>query len=395
MFLEYLKYIVIILLFMSCKKDVNNNFFLSVTLKDAPFDTIYLLDYTNGRNIFILGKRQKTYTWEFTIPDSIVSNSENMILRLSNKYDFKNNNVKSVRFFTRRDDEKIIIANIGIEDRCNHITAQYKERNIFSNELISVTVGGKDSIVCGQRISEDFELELQTDSSDITIRASDPFFSCFFDLNKDILSYESYLDRYQKLSKKYPDSRFYMCNLSRMLDRYRSKTDILSIYNNLSEKHKQTLFAKKIERYLSKKFDNISLSTIEQDSKEYIIQDNSKYNLIIFTASWCSPCLDEIPLLKSIYQDLNNLIITYISIDYYGDINNYQQMISQNKIPWRSLLSYNDKVVRDLYFVNKIPHCILVDPNGFMEIIDVRSESDRVKLYGLIKQWEDNQSVYY
>lgn len=53
---------------------------LLVTLENAPFDTLYLHDYTNDRNVRIIGKKKIKFTWKITIPDSVVNNSENMKL---------------------------------------------------------------------------------------------------------------------------------------------------------------------------------------------------------------------------------------------------------------------------------------------------------------------------
>lgn len=40
--------------------------------------------------------------------------------------------------------------------------------------------------------------------------------------------------------------------------------------------------------------------------------------------------------------------------------------------------------VKQRYFVERIPHCILVSPNLNFEIIDVRKEIDRQNLYKIV-----------
>jgi hypothetical protein len=295
---------------VSCQKQEHelSNYKLFVTLENAPFDSLYLFDYTNRRDIFIAGEKIHRFTWKFAIPDSIVWNSENMNLIVA-KYDFISNSLKEVRFITEREGKKIIVGNVGVEDRENYIHATYMERTVFPDEYMMVKIENIDSVVFGDIICEDFKLILQDDSSNITIRAQDPFFSWFINLNNEELSYDEYLMRYLELSKKYPDSKFLMCYLSLMLNRYQSKKDVQSIYDNLSGKHKNTHWAKEIERFLSTGFENTSLPTIDLSSREDIVQDYSKYNLIVFTASWCKPCLEEIPLLKKIYLDLQTNLI--------------------------------------------------------------------------------------
>lgn len=95
------------LLFISChQSSKSNDYKLFVTLENAPFDSLYLLDYTEGRYEFFLGEKIDKYTWRITIPDSIVWNSTNMILKTS-KYAYLSNSSKGVRFISEKNGKKI------------------------------------------------------------------------------------------------------------------------------------------------------------------------------------------------------------------------------------------------------------------------------------------------
>lgn len=370
---------------IACQQKVNlNNYKLFITLENAPFDSLYLFDYTNDRNVSFHGQKTNKSTWEITIPDSIVLNSTSMILKVF-PYDFINHSSKEVRFISEKDGRKIFFANIGIEDRENYIHATYIGDTIFPNYDFLIKIEDKDSILSGDLICENFNLILKNDNSDITIRAQDPLFSWFLNSNNEDVSYDEYIERYIKLSKRYPDSRYLISNLSYMLDRYKSKKDIQNIYDNFSNKHKKTLWAKKIERYflLYTQFPNSSLPTTNRNIYENIIQDTSKYNLIVFTASWCGPCLEEIPIFKKIHKDLNKqLNLTYISLDEKKTIPSFQKLINEKNIPWRTLFAFQDiQNIKEKYFINGIPHCILVHPNGEAENIEVRNDKQLKKLY--------------
>jgi thiol-disulfide isomerase/thioredoxin len=138
----------------------------------------------------------------------------------------------------------------------------------------------------------------------------------------------------------------------------------------------------------NKHFHNISLPN-NKNTYEKIIQDSTKYNLIAFTASWCAPCMEEIPLLKKIYKDLGReLIVTYISIDNKQSVNTFIKKAREKGIHWRTLFAYHDiEKIRQSYFVESIPQAILVYPNQTMEIIDVRKDNGRSKLYSLVKSF--------
>ncbi|WP_345955722.1 thioredoxin-like domain-containing protein [Mucilaginibacter sp. PAMB04168] len=368
------------------------NYKLIVNLDRAPFDSLFLQDYTEGRNVLIAGKKTKEYTWEITIPNYVVDNSQNMIL-LASPYDAEHNSKKMIRFVTHKLGKKVIFANGGVEENDNYIYGTYANTVVFPEEQLLLKVNNKDSVALGKLICIDFNLIIKDQHSDIAVRAQDPFFSWFVDANNEIISYDNYLSSYIQMARKYPGSRFLMNSLAVNLTRYKSKEDIRKVYDCFSAKHKNTFVAKHIEEFLSnKKFQNASLTTLNQTTKEEIIQDTSKYNLIIFTASWCTPCIEEIPLLKNIYQDLGkNLILTYISIDNDSGVASFKKLLQRKQIPWRSLLAFQEvENIKQRYFIEGIPHSILVHPNKAMEVIDVRKRSDRSKLYAIVKSFNNH-----
>lgn len=357
---------------------------LIVTLENAPFDSLYLHDYTGGRSILIPGIKTQEFTWEITIPDSIVSTYETMELFVS-FYDKASNSQRSVRFIDEKDDQKIIVANVGVEDEINYIKGTYSGESSFPNINRKRVIDNKDSVIIRDLFVEDFKLILEDDQSDIAIRAQDPFFSWFMDFDNKGISYDDFLASYTEISKKYPDSRFLMTFLSTNLSQYKSPTDIRKIYDNLSNKHKDGKWARQIEQFLSNKFENTTLPTVDSTIEEDIVQNNSKHNLIIFSASWCVPCIEEIPLLKEMHKDLNkDLVFTYVSMDDDKTVASFQKLIQEKDIPWRTLFASQDlERIREKYYAAAIPRNILVYPNGDMEVIDVRKDEDRAILYSL------------
>lgn len=360
---------------------------LIVNLENAPFDSLFLHDYTGSRSILIPGIKTQEFTWEISIPDSIVSTYENMELLVS-FYDKASNSQRTVRFINEKGDQKILVANVGVEDKINYIKGTYVGESSFPNENRSIVIDNKDSVIVRDLFSEDFKLILQDDQSDIAIRAQDPFFSWFMDFSNEGISYDDFLTSYTEISRKYPDSRFLMTSLASNLYQYKSKKDIHTIYSTLSNKHKDGKWSKEIERFLqlsSNKFENTALPTVDSNVDEDIVQNRSKHNLVIFSATWCAPCIEEIPLLKEIHKDLNkNLVFTYVSMDDEKTVASFHKLIQEKDIPWRTLFAYQDvEKIEHKYFAAIIPRNILVHPNGDMEVIDVRKDEDREKLYSL------------
>lgn len=122
-------------------------------------------------------------------------------------------------------------------------------------------------------------------------------------------------------------------------------------------------------------------------NEEQVIVDSKKYNLIVFSASWCEPCRKEIPILKQVYNDLNRkLDMVYISLDNVKTVAAWQKLINVESIPWRSLSAYENinKVQQQYNVVFGIPCILLVAPNGTAEFLDVRKAEDKQRLYQLL-----------
>jgi len=354
---------------------------LVVQLKNAPFNSLALLDYREFHNVAIIGKLIGESKWEFTVPDSITDNSEFMMLIVPHK-DTIANAYRQVRFNTQFKNKKNTIVNIGLQEKTTYLNAEYKGKVMFENDNVASFLGRRDTVITGNLICDDFNLSLKNDSSDITVRSIDPYYA-WFDGGSNKLPYEDNLQFYIKMAEDYPDSKYLLTSLSQNLSRFKSRQDVKVIYQKFSDKHKNTKWARRIESFLSDKFYNISLINRDTKKIEPVVQDSSKYTLVIFSASWCGPCKEEIPLLKELYKDLKSRFnFTYISMDYEKRVKAFQDVLMKYNIPWRTLYAYKDlERVSDLFSVKSIPRTLLFYPDGHMEVIDVRDKENQKKLY--------------
>jgi len=214
-------------------------------------------------------------------------------------------------------------------------------------------------------------------------------FRSFSDL--DTINYLSSIAEKDSIILKYSDSNFLMIKFNEMIRDFKSVEDAKKIFDHFSERNQNSPSGQTSGGYIhlyTSAFKNISLTNASSGLLEPIIQDSSKYTLVIFSASWCVPCHRLIPDLKEINRDLrNNLNLVYISVDEYPKyIANWQKLMKENDIPWRSLLSTGRvKEVEDNYDAHSIPHILLVHPDKSLEKIDVRVKSDKEKLYHLVQ----------
>lgn len=210
------------------------------------------------------------------------------------------------------------------------------------------------------------------------------------------IAYQKQLIQYENLTKKYPDSHFLSYELSSNLNAYKSKADIQRIFDCFSPEIKQSYYSRRTSDFLDSRntqfdyttFENSILPVWDTHKTEPIVQDTSKYNLIVFSASWCGPCHALIPQLKKIYTNYkDHLILTYVSMDEQRTLKDWSTLVRKENILWRSLLAKDNlKVIQDKYCARGIPQMILVYPGGKKaEILDVRLDKDYERLLELRK----------
>lgn len=108
---------------------------------------------------------------------------------------------------------------------------------------------------------------------------------------------------------------------------------------------------------------------------------NGKYYLISFWATWCGPCLEEIPQLKSIRKSYNKDQLAIISISRDTDSTMFIKGIDDYKMNWTHV--FNNPVMENLFGKKPIPSVYLIDQNG--KIIFSSWEKNLIELDNILK----------
>ncbi|MBL4708021.1 MAG: TlpA family protein disulfide reductase [Flavobacteriales bacterium] len=105
-----------------------------------------------------------------------------------------------------------------------------------------------------------------------------------------------------------------------------------------------------------------------------------KYTYIDVWATWCGPCIGEIPSLKAVEEEFHSKNIQFVSasIDTEKAHETWVNMVNEKELGGIQLMAdqaWQSKFVRD-YKINGIPRFILIDPEGNIVSADAPRPSD-------------------
>lgn len=142
------------------------------------------------------------------------------------------------------------------------------------------------------------------------------------------------------------------------------KKSIEMSLEGLAKYHTQVIEANKLNGTISPSFDYDNYNGGKTKLEDF----KGKYVYIDVWATWCGPCIGEIPSLKKVeekYHD-KNIAFVSISIDKLKDVEKWKSMVKSKELGGVQVFADNDwnsKFVKD-FNITGIPRFILIDPNG-------------------------------
>ena len=140
-----------------------------------------------------------------------------------------------------------------------------------------------------------------------------------------------------------------------------------------------------IEGNLFIKSGETSPSFVANDYKGKVVSSSElkgKYVLINFWATWCGPCLAEMPMLKKIRQDYKGTDLELISVSCDNDSAAFIKKIAELKMNWTNVFGNAD--MRNKFGNKPIPSLYLIDPNGIIKFSSW--EDEEKKLHEILKE---------
>ena len=88
-----------------------------------------------------------------------------------------------------------------------------------------------------------------------------------------------------------------------------------------------------------------------------------KYMLVDFWASWCGPCIREIPNIINVYDKYAGDKFDILSVAVWDELSETKRMANNLGIKWNQIVNAGS-IPTDLYGIDGIPHIILFGPDG-------------------------------
>ena len=134
---------------------------------------------------------------------------------------------------------------------------------------------------------------------------------------------------------------------------------------------------------VGKPFIDIRMS--DPEGKEVALSDyagKGKYVLVDFWASWCVPCVEELPNLKAAYAAYKDKGLDIVGVSKDTNKKAWLDAIDKYDLPWHHMSALDSRGMEVLaqYGINGIPHLILLDKEGIIIARGLRGEGLQQKL---------------
>ena len=131
-------------------------------------------------------------------------------------------------------------------------------------------------------------------------------------------------------------------------------------------------------KLLNTVYTDFEFQTIDGENKrlsDYI--GKSIYVLLDFWASWCAPCIADMPYLKEIYEKYKDKGFEIISISLDNSKRAWQRGLDKIDVPWIHLsdLKGSKSEMANAYKINGIPYLLIIDKTGKIIEVNLRGKS--------------------
>ena len=145
----------------------------------------------------------------------------------------------------------------------------------------------------------------------------------------------------------------------------------------------------KVTTEIGSKIPDFELSAIDNKKVRFsdIIKAN-RYTFIDFWASWCKPCLEQMPSVNTAYLKFRKKGFEVIAVSIDNKRANWEKSLSSLNSDWVNLATLDDSIANELmnlFSFKVIPTNYLIDSNGIIVGKNLHGEELEQRLNALLK----------
>lgn len=114
---------------------------------------------------------------------------------------------------------------------------------------------------------------------------------------------------------------------------------------------------------------------------------NNKYVLLDFWASWCKPCMEELPELIAVYKEYKDKGFTVFGVSVDSKKEAWLKVLESEELSWiqtSALTGWKNKAVDD-YCISEVPTNFLIGSDGIIVAKNLHGDQLRKKLEELLQ----------